>query len=346
MPASSSRTPAPRPSRERSSWPGSHTGRPNVIAFYGAFHGRSLGSLSLTSSKAKYRSGFGIVTPGSYHAPFAAGSIDELDRCRLHRAGAVPPDDRARRRGGDLRRADPGRGRLHRAAGRLARELRDLCDRHGILLVMDEVQSGIGRTGTMWAVRARRRRARHHHRRQGPRQRPAARRRSSPATTIMAVGARQARLHVRWQPGRLRRGDRHARPRRAANWPPTPATVGEQLLAGLRDAADRRQPLITEVRGRGLMIGFDLPDHDTAVGRRTGVLRAWPAGAHVRPAWYPARATARGHRGAGRHRARRSSPTHARLWHRVQQIARPPTDLAGPSRSTLLHACGATDRRR
>ena len=48
-----------------------HTGRPNVIAFYGAFHGRSLGSLSLTSSKAKYRSGFGIVTPGSYHAPFA-----------------------------------------------------------------------------------------------------------------------------------------------------------------------------------------------------------------------------------------------------------------------------------
>ena len=48
-----------------------HTRRPNVIAFYGAFHGRSLGSLSLTSSKAKYRSGFGIVTPGSYHAPFA-----------------------------------------------------------------------------------------------------------------------------------------------------------------------------------------------------------------------------------------------------------------------------------
>src|SRR6187431_2466994 len=48
-----------------------HTGRSNVIAFLGAFHGRSLGSLSLTSSKAKYRSGFGIVTPGSYHAPFA-----------------------------------------------------------------------------------------------------------------------------------------------------------------------------------------------------------------------------------------------------------------------------------
>ena len=48
-----------------------HTGRPNVIAFYGAFHGRSLGSLSLTASKARYRSGFGIVTPGSYHAPFA-----------------------------------------------------------------------------------------------------------------------------------------------------------------------------------------------------------------------------------------------------------------------------------
>src|SRR5688572_4641224 len=47
-----------------------HTGRPNIIAFLGAFHGRSLGSLSLTASKARQRAGFGIVTPGSFHAPY------------------------------------------------------------------------------------------------------------------------------------------------------------------------------------------------------------------------------------------------------------------------------------
>ena len=65
----SSPTPAPRQSRGAIKLARHHTRRPNVIAFYRAFHGRSLGSLSLTSSKAKYRSGFGIVTPGSYHVP-------------------------------------------------------------------------------------------------------------------------------------------------------------------------------------------------------------------------------------------------------------------------------------
>ena len=55
------------------------TGRPNVIAFLGAFHGRSLGSLSLTASKAKYRSGFGAPMPGVFHAPYGeAGYLDRV----------------------------------------------------------------------------------------------------------------------------------------------------------------------------------------------------------------------------------------------------------------------------
>ncbi|MBA3984554.1 MAG: aminotransferase class III-fold pyridoxal phosphate-dependent enzyme, partial [Acidimicrobiia bacterium] len=61
------------------------TGRPNAIAFFGAFHGRSLGSLSLTASKARQRAGFGILTPGSFHAPF----FDPYDDTALTGAGYI-----------------------------------------------------------------------------------------------------------------------------------------------------------------------------------------------------------------------------------------------------------------
>src|SRR5690606_8003612 len=127
-----------------------HTRRPNVIGFYGAFHGRSLGSLSLTSSKAKYRSGFGIVTPGSYHAPFAYDGeltgADYIEQVLFERM--TEPGDVA------AVFVEPVQGEggyIVPPAGWLA-ALRDLCDRHGILLVADEVQSGVGRTGTMWAI--------------------------------------------------------------------------------------------------------------------------------------------------------------------------------------------------
>ena len=63
-------------------------------------------------------------------------------------ARLVPPDGGR----GNRRRASAGRGRLHRAAGGVGRALRALCDKYGILLVADEVQSGMGRTGKMWAI--------------------------------------------------------------------------------------------------------------------------------------------------------------------------------------------------
>ncbi len=237
-----------------------HTGRPNVIAFYGAFHGRSLGSLSLTSSKAKYRSGFGIVTPGSYHAPFAFdGEVTGAEYIEqvLFRRMTEPGDVAAV----FVEPIQGEGGYIVPPPGWLA-ELRALCDRHGILLVLDEVQSGIGRTGTMWACE---------HDRVVPDVITAGKGLASgmPLSAIIATDD-----VMQWAPGKhgstfggnpvacaaalatldlVERG-------LATN----AAERGDQLLAGLRSLS-AQQPVITDVRGRGLMVGFDLTDHDAAV---------------------------------------------------------------------------------
>ena len=129
------------------------TGRPNAIAFLGAFHGRSLGSLSLTASKVRQRAGFGIVTPGAFHAPYAdpsggdgptgAAYIEDV----LFRTLTHPSDVAAI----FVEPIQGEGGYIVPPAGWLS-DLRRLCDEHGILLVFDEVQTGVGRTGTMWAA--------------------------------------------------------------------------------------------------------------------------------------------------------------------------------------------------
>jgi 4-aminobutyrate aminotransferase len=236
-----------------------HTRRPNVIAFYGAFHGRSLGSLSLTSSKAKYRSGFGIVTPGSYHAPFAfdgeltgADYIEQVLFLRMTEPGDVAAVF-----------VEPIQGEggyVVPPAGWLA-ALRDLCDRHGILLVMDEVQSGVGRTGLMWACE---------HDGVVPDILTAGKGLAS-GLPLAALIARDDIMQ--WSPGKHGStfgGNPVACAAALATLDlvehglaDNAARVGAQLLAGLRDLSDR-QPMISGVRGRGLMIGFDVTDHDTA----------------------------------------------------------------------------------
>ncbi len=236
-----------------------HTKRPNVIAFYGAFHGRSLGSLSLTSSKAKYRSGFGIVTPGSYHAPFAFdGELTGADYIEqvLFRRMTEPGDVAA-----IFVEPIQGEGGYIVPPSGWLQALRDLCDRHGILLVMDEVQAGIGRTGTMWAC-------------QHDGVVPDIITAGKGLASGMPLAALIAKDEImQWAPGKHGStfgGNPVAcaaalatldlvEDQLAAN-----ATArGDQLLAGLRDL-QQHQPLITDVRGRGLMIGFDLTDHETA----------------------------------------------------------------------------------
>ncbi|MGH7527043.1 MAG: acetyl ornithine aminotransferase family protein [Gemmatimonadales bacterium] len=136
------------------------TRRTAIIAFHGAFHGRSTGAVSLTSSKARQHAGFGPLLPDVHHVPFAyryrcqfcadkpectRGCIDVMEKELFVRQ--LDPHDVAavfvepiQGEGGYV---VPPRGYL--------RDLREMCDRYGILLVADEVQCGIGRTGKMWA---------------------------------------------------------------------------------------------------------------------------------------------------------------------------------------------------
>jgi 4-aminobutyrate aminotransferase len=139
-----------------------HTKRQNVIAFYGAFHGRTMGALSLTASKPQQRRRFAPLVPGVTHVPFpdlyrgpqggqdpqayalACGRFIEE---RLFRTN-LPPEEVA----AIFVEPIQGEGGYVVAPTVFMQELRRICDRHGMLLVVDEVQSGVGRTGKWWAV--------------------------------------------------------------------------------------------------------------------------------------------------------------------------------------------------
>jgi 4-aminobutyrate aminotransferase len=136
-----------------------HTRRPGIIAFEGAFHGRTMGALSLTSSKVKQRAHFGPLLPMVHHAPFprlrawregsggdGSAELEALRRTILGRL--IPPDEVA----AIVVEPVQGEGGYFPAPAAFLRGLRELCDEHGILLVADEIQSGMGRTGRWWAM--------------------------------------------------------------------------------------------------------------------------------------------------------------------------------------------------
>jgi 4-aminobutyrate aminotransferase len=135
------------------------TRRTAIIAFRGAFHGRSTGAVSLTSSKARQHAGFGPLLPDVHHVPFAyryrCQFCADRDECTRGCIGAI---DELFARHLDPRDVaaifvEPvqGEGGYVVPPTGWLRDLRALCDQHGILLVADEVQSGVGRTGKMWA---------------------------------------------------------------------------------------------------------------------------------------------------------------------------------------------------
>ncbi len=120
------------------------TGRQYLIGFYQSFHGRSMGSVTLTASKAKYRQNFGPMLPSVYHSFY--GDFDYLEEVLFKRV--VTPGEVA----AIVVESWLGEGGYVLPPEGWFRYLRELCDRHGIMLVCDEVQSGVGRSGTMWAI--------------------------------------------------------------------------------------------------------------------------------------------------------------------------------------------------
>ncbi len=130
-----------------------HTGRPGVIAYEGAFHGRTLLSMTMTSKFHPYKTGMGPYAPEVYRAPYPdayRGPDAEEALARLERmlATHVPASHIA----AIVIEPQLGEGGFIPASGEYFQGLRALCDRHGIVLVADEVQTGFGRTGRMFAM--------------------------------------------------------------------------------------------------------------------------------------------------------------------------------------------------
>jgi len=140
-----------------------HTKRQQVIAFFGAFHGRTMGALSLTASKPQQKRGFSPLVPGVTHVPYpdvyrgGAGSPQDAEKFALGCARYIEdklfktilaPEEVA----AIFIEPIQGEGGYVVASTIFMQELRRICDKHGILLVVDEVQSGIGRTGKWFAV--------------------------------------------------------------------------------------------------------------------------------------------------------------------------------------------------
>ncbi len=244
------------------------TGRHNVIAFYGAFHGRSYGSVSLTASKAKYHRRFGPLLPGVYHAPYGDGygwglglaestgglaSIDYIEKVLFKHVLAA--DDVA----AIFVEPVQGEGGYIFPPQEFLPELRRLCDEHGILLVADEVQSGMGRTGKTWAI-------------EHFGVEPDIILSGKGIASGMPLGAMIAREDLMsWEFGA--HGSTYG-------GSPTPcaaalatidlienglkqnaADVGAYLMDGLRELQSRHD-VIRDLRGLGLMIGVELPSHD------------------------------------------------------------------------------------
>lgn len=139
-----------------------HTGRSVIIAFLGAFHGRTMGAVTLTASKPIYHQGFFPLMNGVLHAPYPDPYRPILELSAGEDYGEavvryieeqllghlVPPGEVA----GIIVEPIQGEGGYIVPPAGFFPALRNLCDRYGILLIADEVQSGMGRTGKWWAI--------------------------------------------------------------------------------------------------------------------------------------------------------------------------------------------------
>jgi len=239
------------------------TGRYNVIAFFGAFHGRSMGSLSLTASKVRQRQHFGPLVPGVYHAPYPDTYRSGLspdataDRCiefieQQLFVHLVSPDEVA----AIVVEPIQGEGGYIVAPDSFLERLRAIATQHGIQLIVDEVQSGMGRTGKMFAIE---------HAKVAPDIMTIAK--GIASGLPLGITTASSSLMGQWPPGA-----------HASTFGGNPVScaaaiatikllreslvknaevVGSYLIEGARVLMDKH-PLIGDVRGRGLMIGVEL----------------------------------------------------------------------------------------
>lgn len=239
-----------------------HTKRKWIIAFHGAFHGRTMGALSLTCSKAKQQERFGPTIPMVAHVPY--GEVDAIED-QLFRYKMHPTEVAA-----IFVEALQGEGGYVIPPADFLPKLRALCDKHGILLVCDEIQSGTGRTGNWFAFE---------------------RYNIVPDIILMAKGlasgmplsAMVAREPVMdWEPGA--QGSTYGgNPVCCAaalatlelvesSYMANAARLGEKLLAGLRVISEKT-PAVTNIRGFGLMCAVDVVNpatgqYDAAIRER------------------------------------------------------------------------------
>ena len=240
------------------------TGRPGFIAFWGGFHGRTLATASITTSKGKYRAGYEPLLPSVYFSNFAycyrcpvgrqpdTCNIECLDNLQTIFERAIPPTEVAafivEPIQGEAGFIVPPVEFLHR--------LRQICDRHGILLIFDEIQTGFGRTGQMFAAQT-----------------------FAVQPDIMAIAKSIAsgfplsavvasrELMQQWKPGAhsttfggnpvaCAAGLATLDVIRDENLLENCCQQGARLLAGARQLQGK-YPLIGDVRGTGLMIGLE-----------------------------------------------------------------------------------------
>lgn len=240
------------------------TRRTAIVAFKGAFHGRTTGALALTSSKARQHAGFGPLLPDVHHV-----SYPNRYRAPAAMTGAELVAHALQEIEGDLftRHLDPrdvaamfvepvqGEGGYLFPPDGFLKALRALCDRHGILLVFDEIQCGVGRTGRMWACES-----------EGVE--PDILLTAKGLGSGMPIGAFIARESIDEWKGGAHGSTFGGNPVCCAAALATLDLVenglmanaqrlGERLIRGARALADRHD-IIGDVRGRGLMVGLEL----------------------------------------------------------------------------------------
>jgi 4-aminobutyrate aminotransferase len=243
-----------------------HTGRQNIISFFGAFHGRTMGALSLTGSKPQQKRRFAPFVPGVHHVRYpytyrgCSGGPQDEEAFALGCARYIedklfktilPPEEVA----AIILEPIQGEGGYVVAPDNFLQEIRRICDRHGILLIVDEVQSGAGRTGKWWAI-------------EHSGVQPDIVCIAKGIASGMPLGICMTRAEImNWVPGSHastfggnpvciaaalatmdiieREGMKNA------------ATLGEKMLQRLRPWV-AKHPTVGEVRGRGLMIGVEI----------------------------------------------------------------------------------------